>query len=134
MTNFNYENSYEAMGLENIGWKFSPHKRVILQLSEGVTFQKVDENSILKILGNSLGHFEWEIWTSRLLANFIKTAITTGKKEVNITPLFQCDLVGWDSQGEYIKKSAKFEQQLKQQLFNVISEDKDELRLKLKNI
>ena len=31
---YDYENSREAAGLENIGWKLNPHKRVMLQLNE----------------------------------------------------------------------------------------------------
>ena len=31
---YDYENSREAAGLENIGWKLNPHKRVMLQLND----------------------------------------------------------------------------------------------------
>lgn len=132
MIAMNYENSHEAKGLENIGWKFTPHKRVSLKLDATTT--KFDKATISQTLGHSLGHFEWEEWTSRLVANAIKTAVSEGKTEADITPLFQCDLVGWDASGEYVKKANKLEQQLKERLFDVIDEDDDELQLKFKNI
>ena len=128
----NYENSREAVGLENIGWKFNPHKRVILQLSAGEL--ELKENDIYKMVFGHLGHYEWEEWTSRVVATAIQKAKNIVEKKVEITSLFQCDLVAWDKKTKYVKSSSDFEQQLKECLFEVESEDDTELRLKFKNI
>ena len=81
-----------------------------------------------------LGHYEWEEWTSRMVANVIQNAKASGEKMVEITPLFQCSLVGWEKKSEYVKDSPVFEHQLKEWLFEVVSEDDNELRVKIKNI
>ena len=126
--------NYELManGLENIGWRFNPHKRVILQLDVGDLVLKKDD--IYKMVISHLGHYEWEEWTSRIVAAAIQNAKAIGEKMVEITPLFQCSLVGWNRNSEYVKSSSDFERQLKECLFDVISEDDKELRVKIKNI
>lgn len=129
---YDYETSREAMGLENIGWKFNPHKRVILQLSDGDL--ELKEDGIYKMVFGHLGHYEWEEWTSRMVATAIQKAKGIAEKKVEITPLFQCNLVAWDKKTEYVKSSSDFEQQLKECLFEVEFEDDAELRVKIKNI
>lgn len=129
---YDYENSREAAGLENIGWKLNPHKRVMLQLNEEDL--ELKKNDIYKKLLSNLGHYEWEEWTSRMLAAAIQNAKASGETMVDITSLFQCSLVGWDRQSEYVKSSSDFEQQLKECLFEVESEDDSELRVKIMNI
>jgi uncharacterized membrane protein YheB (UPF0754 family) len=128
---YDYENSREATGLENIGWKFNPHKRVMLQLNDEDL--ELKKNDIYKKLLSNLGHYEWEEWTSRMLAAAIQNAKAIGAKMVEITSLFQCSLVGWDKKSEYVKDSSDFERQLKECIFEVISEDDKELRVKFKN-
>lgn len=127
---YDYENSREAAGLENIGWKLNPHKRVMLQLNDEDL--ELKKNDIYKKLLSNLGHYEWEEWTSRMLVAAIQNAKAIGTKLVEITSLFQCSLVGWDKK-EYVKDSSDFERQLKECIFEVISEDDKELRVKFKN-
>lgn len=127
---YDYENSREAAGLENIGWKLNPHKRVMLQLNDEDL--ELKKNDIYKKLLSNLGHYEWEELTSRMLAAAIQNAKAIGTKLVEITSLFQCSLVGWDKK-EYVKDSSDFERQLKECIFEVISEDDKELRVKFKN-
>lgn len=61
---YDYENSREAAGLENIGWKLNPHKRVMLQLNDEDL--ELKKNDIYKKLLSNLGHYEWEEWTSHV--------------------------------------------------------------------
>ena len=129
---YDYENSREAAGIENIGWKSNPHKRVRLQLNDGDL--DLETNDIYKMVSGHLGHYEWEEWTSRMVAAAIQNAKASGETMVDITPLFQCSLVGWDRQSEYVKNSSVFERQLKECLFDVVSEDDSELRVKIMNI
>ena len=129
---YDYENSREAAGLENIGWKLNPHKRVMLQLNEEDL--ELKKNDIYKMVSGHLGHYEWEEWTSRMVVAAIQNAKASGETMVDITPLFQCSLVGWDRQSEYVKNSSVFERQLKGCLFDVVSEDDSELRVKIMNI
>ena len=84
---YDYENSREAAGLENIGWKLNPHKRVMLQLNDEDL--ELKKNDIYKKLLSNLGHYEWEEWTSRMLAAAIQNAKAIGAKLVEITSLFQ---------------------------------------------
>ena len=128
---YDYENSREAAGLENIGWKLNPHKRVMLQLNEEDL--ELKKNDIYKKLRSNLGHDEWEEWTSRMVVAAIQNAKASGETMVDITSLFQCSLVGWNRQSEYVKSSSDFEQQLEECLFEVESEDDKELRVKFKN-
>ena len=128
---YDYENSREAAGLENIGWKLNPHKRVMLQLNEEDL--ELKKNDIYKMVSGHLGHYEWEEWTSRMVVAAIQNAKASGETMVDITSLFQCSLVGWDRQSEYVKSSSDFEQQLEECLFEVESEDDKELRVKFKN-
>ena len=128
---YDYENSREAAGLENIGWKLNPHKRVMLQLNEEDL--ELKKNDIYKKLLSHLGHYEWEEWTSRMVVAAIQNAKASGETMVDITSLFQCSLVGWNRQSEYVKSSSDFEQQLEECLFEVESEDDKELRVKFKN-
>ena len=126
--------NYELMakGLENIGWKLNPHKRVMLQLKDEDL--ELEKNDIYKMVISHLGHYEWEEWSARMVAAAIQNAKVIGEKMVEITPLFQCSLVGWNRNSEYVKASSDFERQLKECLFDVISEDDKELRVKIKNI
>jgi len=80
---YDYENSREAAGLENIGWKLNPHKRVMLQLNDEDL--ELKKNDIYKKLLSNLGHYEWEEWTSRMLAAAIQNAKAIGAKLVEIT-------------------------------------------------
>jgi len=128
---YDYENSREAAGLENIGWKFNPHKRVMLQLNDEDL--ELKKNDIYQKLLSHLGLYEWEEWTSRMVIAAIQNAKAIGTKMVEITALFQCSLVGWDKKSEYVKASSDFERQLKECIFEVISEDDKELRVKFKN-
>lgn len=128
---YDYENSREAVGLENIGWKINPHKRVMLQLNDRDLELKKDD--IYKMVFGNLSHYEWEEWTSRMVATAIQNAKEIGEKMVEITPLFQCSLVGWNKKSEYVKASSDFERQLKECIFEVVSEDDNELRVKIKN-
>ena len=129
---YDYEKSREAVGLENIGWKSNPHKRVTLQLNVGdLELKKAD---IYKMVFGHLGHYEWEEWTSRMVANVIQNAKSIEEKKVDITPLFQCSLLCWDEKDEYVKNSSDFKRQLKECLFEVVSEDDNELQVKIKNI
>lgn len=68
-----------------------------------------------------------------MLAAAIQNAKAIGTTLVEITSLFQCSLVGWDKKVEYVKDSSDFERQLKECIFEVISEDDKELRVKFKN-
>ena len=133
---YDYEKSCEAACLDNIGWRYTPHKRVNLQLSN--KDKKKVEKDIYKMVFSHLGHFEWEVWTSRMVANAIQKANDMEKDEVEITPLFECDLLGWDGCGEntmeYVKTASCFEHQLKDRLFEVVSENANELQLKFKDI
>ena len=130
---YDYEGSREAACLDNIGWKFSPHKRVMLQLNDG-DLELEKDDIYKKMVFGYLGHYEWEEWTSRMVATAIQNAKDIGEKIVEITPLFQCSLVGCDRESEYVKDSSVFERQLKQCLFDVVSEDDNELRVKIKSI
>lgn len=79
---YDYENSREAAGLENIGWKLNPHKRVMLQLNDEDL--ELKKNDIYKKLLSNLGHYEWEEWTSRMLAAAIQNAKAIGAKMVEL--------------------------------------------------
>ena len=129
---YDYENSREAVGLENIGWKLCPHKRVMLQLNDEDL--KLKNKNIYKMVFGHLGHYEWEEWASRMVAAAIQNAKDIGEKMVELTPLFQCNLVAWDKKAEDVKSSSDFERQLKKCLFEVVSEDDNELQVKIKNI
>ncbi len=124
-----YNNTCVTTGLDNIGWRFSPHKQVILIADE--TSQNLDENAIFKMVSTHLGHSEWEQWTARLVATALKLAVAEEKMEADISPLFQCDLLAWDSCGEYSKSAARFEQQLEEFLFEVVAENEHEIRVKI---
>ena len=116
-----YNNTCVTTGLDNIGWRFSPHKQVTLIADE--ISQKLDENAIYKMVSTHLGHSEWELWTARLVAAALM--------EADISPLFQCDLLAWDSCGEYSKSAERFEQQLEEFLFEVVAENEHEIRVKI---
>lgn len=124
-----YNNTCVTTGLDNIGWRFSPHKQVILIADE--TSQNLDENAIYKMVFARLGHSDWEEWTARLVAAALKLAVAEEKMEADISPLFQCDLLAWDSCGEYSKSAARFEQQLEEFLFEVVAENEHEIRVKI---
>lgn len=129
---YDYEHSREATCLDNIAWRPNSHKRVMLQLNDGDLDLEI--NDIYKMVSSHLGHYEWEEWTSRMVVAAIQNAKASEDMMVDITPLFQCSLVGWDRQSEYVKNSSVFESQLKECLFDVVFEDDSELRVKLKNI
>lgn len=124
-----YNNTCVTTGLDNIGWRFSPHKQVILIADE--TSQNLDENAIYKMVFARLGHSDWEEWTARMVAAALKLAVAEEKMEADISPLFQCDLLAWDSCGEYSKSAARFEQQLEEFLFEVVAENEHEIRVKI---
>ena len=123
---------FAGSGLRNIGWEPSdtiPYERVTLLL-EGADVKALDEDKIYKaICKKGLGHMEWEVYSSRMIANAIKKA---DGNEADITEFFLYDLVAWDSSGKYTKTVTKLVEQLEKTLFDVVYEDSEELQLKFK--
>lgn len=133
---YDYDKSREAHCLDNIGWRYSPlGKKVILT---GVEWLFSEDELYLKYCFSHLGHCEWEVWMARMLWTAIKEAFESGK--VDITPLFDCDLIGYYRIGddprkdtrEYLLKAEEFRKRLMTYVFDVVEETNEELRVKFK--
>lgn len=138
MTYYDYETSREAANLDNIGWRNAPFgKKVILCASEWL----LEEPDIYyKYCFGKFCHYEWELWTARMLWTASVCAIESKKLEADITPLFTCDLLCYDRVGvdprkdirENVMRAEVFRERLMSDVFDVVEETNEELRVKLK--
>lgn len=98
-------------------------KKVILlnaKACKGITEGEI----AIHLLG--LGKYEWE----RLLSNYLMEAIENSESdEVDISKMFNCELCGYDSVGEYVKSHSETVKFLIDRLFKVISDTEDKMEV-----
>lgn len=110
--------------------RYRPFKKVVLT-NVGLAKNRITVDKVEKHL-KGLGLPEWERKQAVWLVNAIVEALKNGQKIADITKMFSCDfIVEDDFGGEEILLQRNIQNELMYKLFWKVSEDKDELRVKL---
>lgn len=106
------------------------HKRVIL--CDADQYKHVTVRDVQRAL-TGMGLCEWEVYMGKLFTEAISQAATQNANAADTTAMFSCELFGIDDVvGKYQCRQEKVIEFLMEKLFDKVSENENELTVKIK--